>query len=114
MVTNWTTAARTPQGGCARNSNRWPRSIRSSARYGDSDSLGLELIDKDDAPASAAMDDLLEILKDDGIRVGKTGSERNVLTPMPPLIINDGGINQRLAGLSAAFDKVGLGTAVMA
>ena len=68
--------------------------------------LGMELIDDDGEPASATMDKLLEALKDDGILVGKTGPGRNVLTLMPPLVIEEKEIRQLARSLRAAFEKV--------
>ena len=44
--------------------------------------IGVELRD----PAST--DGVLETLKDAGLLIGKTGPGRNVLTFMPPLIVN--------------------------
>jgi 4-aminobutyrate aminotransferase-like enzyme len=49
--------------------------------------IGVELCDTATQPAAALMDDLLEDLKDAGYLVGKTGPGRNVLTIMPPLIV---------------------------
>jgi 4-aminobutyrate aminotransferase-like enzyme len=68
--------------------------------------LGMELINEDGEPASAQMDELLEVLKDDGVLVGKTGPGRNVLTLMPPLVISDLEIKQLVASLKLAFERV--------
>ncbi len=68
--------------------------------------LGMALIDEDGEPASATMDKLLEVLKDDGILVGKTGPGRNVVTLMPPLVISDAEMRQLTRSLGAAFEKV--------
>lgn len=65
--------------------------------------LGMELREADGAAAAAAMDDLLEALKDDGFLVGKTGPERNVLTLMPPLVMTSDEIDLLIEGLSRAF-----------
>jgi len=76
--------------------------------------LGLELLDEEHEPASKLMDDLLETLKDDGVLVGKTGPGRNVLTLMPPLIMEDAEIDTLLTALAAAFARVCSDEAVMA
>ena len=49
--------------------------------------VGVELRDGTGAPAAALMDGVLEALKDAGFLVGKTGPGRNVLTLMPPLVV---------------------------
>ncbi len=51
--------------------------------------LGMELTDRDGAPHGTLTDAVLEDLKDHGVLVGKTGPGRNVLTLMPPLVIDD-------------------------
>ena len=67
--------------------------------------LGVELVQPDGEPDAALMDDLLENLKDRGFLVGKTGPDRNVLTLMPPLIINQSEIASLKIGLQAAFEE---------
>jgi 4-aminobutyrate aminotransferase/4-aminobutyrate aminotransferase/(S)-3-amino-2-methylpropionate transaminase len=49
--------------------------------------IGVELRDVAAQPAAALTDDLLEDLKDAGYLLGKTGPGRNVLTIMPPLVV---------------------------
>lgn len=49
--------------------------------------LGVELALLDEPPSETPFADLLEDLKDDGYLVGRTGAQRNVLTIMPPLVI---------------------------
>jgi 4-aminobutyrate aminotransferase/4-aminobutyrate aminotransferase/(S)-3-amino-2-methylpropionate transaminase len=49
--------------------------------------IGVELRDVGAQLAAALMDDLLEDLKDAGYLLGKTGPGRNVLTIMPPLVV---------------------------
>ena len=52
--------------------------------------LGLPIIEsKDQSPDPTQCDALLEALKDRGVLAGKTGAGRNVLTFMPPLIIDE-------------------------
>ena len=49
--------------------------------------LGLTVIDSAGVPDAARCDLYLERLKDRGVLAGKTGPDRNVLTFMPPLIL---------------------------
>ncbi len=68
--------------------------------------LGVELRLPDGNPAAALTDTLLERLKDAGYLVGKTGPGRNVLTFLPPLVIEvealEGLVEQLNRELSAA------------
>lgn len=66
--------------------------------------LGVELVTPAGEPAGALLDDLLETLKDRGVLAGKTGPGRNVLTLMPPLVIDDAEIDQVLATLGEILD----------
>lgn len=50
--------------------------------------IGIELKESDDETAAQLTDRILELLKDRGFLLGKTGMERNVLTLMPPLIVS--------------------------
>jgi len=63
--------------------------------------LGMELA-RDGQPAAAEADDVLEAMKDRGFLIGKTGTDRNVLTFMPPLIVE----SQDIDGLCTALDEV--------
>jgi 4-aminobutyrate aminotransferase-like enzyme len=63
--------------------------------------IGVELRDGKGEPAAALTDAVLEQLKDDGYLLGKTGPGRNVLTWMPPLIVEA----EALDGAVAAFDR---------
>jgi len=51
--------------------------------------LGLPVVDQHGEPSPEICDRYLENLKDNGVLVGKTGPDRNVLTFMPPLTITD-------------------------
>ncbi len=62
--------------------------------------LGAELRTADGSPAAALTDSLLEGLKDAGYLIGKTGPGRNVLTFLPPLIVEA----EALDGLVDALD----------
>jgi 4-aminobutyrate aminotransferase-like enzyme len=67
--------------------------------------LGAELVRENGEPAAEEMDVVLEALKDKGFLVGKTGPNRNVMTLMPPLILEQGDIDALAAGLSASFTE---------
>jgi 4-aminobutyrate aminotransferase-like enzyme len=62
--------------------------------------LGAELRTADGSPAASLTDSLLEGLKDAGYLIGKTGPGRNVLTFLPPLIVE----SEELDGLADALD----------
>jgi 4-aminobutyrate aminotransferase-like enzyme len=63
--------------------------------------VGAELRDARGEPAAGLLDELLERLKDDGYLAGKTGAGRNVLTFLPPLVVEQ----QELDGLVEALDR---------
>lgn len=67
--------------------------------------LGLELR-RNGEPLARETDLILEDLKDAGFLVGKTGSGRNVLTFLPPLVITESDIAALAAALAAALDTV--------
>ncbi|BBB92696.1 MAG TPA: aspartate aminotransferase family protein [Methylomusa anaerophila] len=50
--------------------------------------LGAELVRPDNSPAAQELDNIMENMKDRGFLIGKTGPDRNVLTFLPPLVIN--------------------------
>jgi 4-aminobutyrate aminotransferase-like enzyme len=64
--------------------------------------LGAELRNLDGSPANQLTDAVLETLKDAGYLIGKTGPGRNVLTFLPPLIVEA----EQLDGLVDALDCV--------
>jgi 4-aminobutyrate aminotransferase-like enzyme len=64
--------------------------------------IGVELCDGTGQPAAALLDDLLEDLKDAGYLLGKTGPGRNVLTIMPPLVVEQ----EALDGLVDRIDEL--------
>ena len=49
---------------------------------------------EDGAPAPALADELLERLKDQGILAVKTGPDRNILSFLPPLVIEAAEIDE--------------------
>jgi 4-aminobutyrate aminotransferase len=64
--------------------------------------IGAELRDQSGAPAAALVDEVLERMKDAGYLLGKTGAGRNVLTFMPPLVVEQAeldGMVDRLGGV---------------
>jgi len=67
--------------------------------------LGAELVRENGEPAAEELDRVLETLKNDGFLLGKTGPDRNVLTLMPPLILEQDHIDALGAGLNAAFTE---------
>ncbi len=68
--------------------------------------LGAELIKKDGTPASEETDTILEILKDNGIILGKNGLNRNVLAFQPSLVITQGDIEKLLSQLDIVLSEV--------
>jgi 4-aminobutyrate aminotransferase-like enzyme len=63
--------------------------------------IGVELQDEK-GPAAARTDEILEQMKDAGYLIGKTGPGRNVLTFMPPLVVD----LATLDGLVDELDRV--------
>ncbi len=64
--------------------------------------IGVELRDAQGEPATALLDRVLEEMKGAGFLLGKTGVDRNVLTFMPPLIVEQ----VELDALVATLDEV--------
>ncbi len=56
--------------------------------------VGVELRDSSGAPAADLLDRVLEALKDAGFLAGKTGPGRNVLTLMPPLVVEEVAVDE--------------------
>jgi len=67
--------------------------------------LGVELIKEDGKPASDEADFILEVLKDEGILLGKNGLDRNVLAFQPPLVITENDVDLVLDKLNFALSK---------
>jgi 4-aminobutyrate aminotransferase-like enzyme len=65
--------------------------------------IGVELRDSDQISAAARTDALLEAMKDAGFLLGKTGPGRNVLTWMPPLVVNASDLDEAVSALSTAL-----------
>jgi 4-aminobutyrate aminotransferase/4-aminobutyrate aminotransferase/(S)-3-amino-2-methylpropionate transaminase len=61
--------------------------------------IGVELRERHGNPAGVLLDELLERLKDAGYLLGKTGPDRNVLTIMPPLVVERTALDELVATL---------------
>lgn len=70
--------------------------------------LGAELVDADGRPAPAETDRILEEMKDRGIFIGKTGASRNVLTFLPPLVIEKADIDHVVTELGDCLARTRL------
>jgi len=68
--------------------------------------LGIELLKENGEPAWEESDYILEILKDEGILIGKNGLGRNVLAFQPPLIITENDVDFVLDKLNFALNKL--------
>ncbi len=67
--------------------------------------IGVELREGVNGPAAALTDRVLEDMKDAGVLLGKTGPGRNVLTLMPPLIVEKESLDSVVAALDQAIQK---------
>jgi 4-aminobutyrate aminotransferase-like enzyme len=67
--------------------------------------LGAELRDGQGQPAAALTDDVLEEMKDAGFLLGKTGPGRNVLTFMPPLVVEPEALDRMVEALDAVLAR---------
>ncbi len=68
--------------------------------------IGVELSDLN-GPHAARTDAILEHMKDAGFLIGKTGPGRNVLTFLPPLIIERADLDAMADALDEALDATG-------
>ena len=68
--------------------------------------LGAELLKENGEPAWEETDIILELLKDDGILLGKNGLGRNVLAFQPPLVITENDVDLVLDKLNSALNKL--------
>jgi 4-aminobutyrate aminotransferase len=68
--------------------------------------LGVELLRKDNSPASEETDMILEMLKDNGIIIGKNGINRNVLAFQPPLVITQGDVDKIIECLDNVLSQI--------
>jgi 4-aminobutyrate aminotransferase/(S)-3-amino-2-methylpropionate transaminase len=68
--------------------------------------IGVEIIDSPKATAPELTDMILEKMKDSGFLLGKTGSGRNVLTFMPPLIIKEPQLMEAVDALEVIMQKL--------
>lgn len=67
--------------------------------------LGAELMSGDNKPLPEETDRVLEMLKEDGIILGKNGLYRNVLAFQPPLVISEEDVNYLIERLDAALSN---------
>jgi 4-aminobutyrate aminotransferase/4-aminobutyrate aminotransferase/(S)-3-amino-2-methylpropionate transaminase len=68
--------------------------------------VGVELMASETLAASTMTDTVLENMKDSGFLLGKTGPGRNVLTFMPPLIVEEQQIHQVVDELGKVLDVI--------
>jgi 4-aminobutyrate aminotransferase/4-aminobutyrate aminotransferase/(S)-3-amino-2-methylpropionate transaminase len=67
---------------------------------------GMELREPACSPAAPLLDTILEQMKDAGFLVGKTGTGRNVLTLMPPLIVEASELDRLVDQLGRVLNEV--------
>ena len=67
--------------------------------------IGAELCDDQGQPAAALTDAVLEEMKDAGYLLGKTGPGRNVLTFMPPLVVEPEALDRLVGRLDEALSR---------
>jgi 4-aminobutyrate aminotransferase-like enzyme len=65
--------------------------------------VGAELRDERGEPAAQLVDRVLERMKDEGFLLGKTGPGRNVLTFMPPLVVEQDALDGMVDRLDVAL-----------
>ena len=70
--------------------------------------IGVELRDIAGNPAAVLLDTLFEELKDAGYLLGKTGPGRNVLTLMPPLVVEQDDLDSLVTALDQALAHASL------
>ena len=70
--------------------------------------IGIELIKENGEPATQEADSILDILKDEGVLLGKNGPDRNVLAFQPPLVITENDVAFVLHKLDLALGKLDL------
>jgi 4-aminobutyrate aminotransferase-like enzyme len=65
--------------------------------------IGMELCDPEGEPNAALTDAVLEAMKDAGFLLGKTGVGRNVLTFMPPLVVEQEALDSMVEALDGVL-----------
>jgi 4-aminobutyrate aminotransferase len=68
--------------------------------------IGVELVQADGSPASAACDQILRECLERGLIIINCGPDRNIIRFIPPLTISDGELDQALKILGDALDAV--------
>ena len=69
--------------------------------------IGVDVVANDGSPDPERLDRILEELKDRGFLWGKTGADRNVLTLMPPLVVEQSDLEMALDALSGVLRDTG-------
>lgn len=64
---------------------------------------GIEICDEKGNSNPKLVDEILEYMKDNGVIVGKNGTDRNVIAMQPPLVINKNDVVDFLEKLNKAF-----------
>jgi 4-aminobutyrate aminotransferase-like enzyme len=67
--------------------------------------VGVELCDERGEPSAALLDVVLERMKDAGFLLGKTGVNRNVLTFLPPLVVDKTDLDSAISALAEVLDQ---------
>ncbi len=70
--------------------------------------IGAELREADGSPAAGRTDAVLEQMKDAGYLLGKTGPGRNVLTFLPPLVVEKNELDEMVDRLDSVLGVQGL------
>ena len=68
--------------------------------------VGAEIRTEDPAGDASITDRILEEMKNHGILIGKTGAGRNVLTFMPPLIVEETQIHRVMDELEKVLHEI--------
>lgn len=68
--------------------------------------IGMEVLSRNSQTAGEITDDILEKMKDKGFLLGKTGLGRNVLTFMPPLIVESHHLDQVVNALDSILQTI--------
>jgi 4-aminobutyrate aminotransferase-like enzyme len=68
--------------------------------------IGAELRDEQGEPAQSLVNQILEQMKDSGYLLGKTGVDRNVLTFMPPLVVEQTALDPMVETLDVVLRQL--------
>ena len=67
--------------------------------------IGAEFVHADKTPAAKELDEVLEVLKDNGFIIGKGGVGRNVMAFQPPLVITEKNVDDVLNALDLVLSQ---------